>query len=130
MSAQKKVPMRAPAPYIREATTTWPASFSQGRSSKASSTRPTSSRRKEASRKKGCQLGPRLPSSVPGVQISARARPAWTAMKTATPPPRGIGMVLIRRVLGWSTMPTARAVHRTSGVRSQATTALMPSTRK
>ncbi len=40
-----------------------------------------------------------------------------TPTKSASPPPRGIGILLIRRASGLSTIPNRRFISRTSGVR-------------
>ena len=109
------------------AATIWPRNFTPGRSDCTSSTTPTTTTMLRPTvtptmltpEPMNSENGPgqKPASSHTYSTTSAVSRPRYMA----TPPRRGMGSLLTRRALGWSTMPCEMAIRLTRGTAATVT---------
>ena len=108
-----------PQHQVAKATASCPRSLSFGGSPHLSSAGPIRNMMPEsADMRRGCTPTPDPTQRLPVARTYTTNEPK-SPMKSATPPPRGIGTLLIRRGSGLSTMPSLRFSSRTTGVRTR-----------
>ena len=103
------------------ATATCPSSFTFGGSESMSSTNPSTTSAAE-SRQTLAHSPTAMVPIFPSPKQATTASVTVTARKTASPPARGMGVLLMRRGPGLSTMPSAMESWRTTGTSTRART--------